>query len=215
MLGDRYHIVGVASSGGELMELLPQAAADCVLLDLSLPDVHGLELLPRIGAIHPPVPVLVLSIFNDRVIAEACLGAGARGFIPKAANAMELVRAISDVIGGRQFISPLVPKSTHSVGLHACHLAAARLTPRQQQILQYMGTGENLTQIAATLGLSKSTVSFHEKRIMRTLGFKSPSALRRFAVLVGANAVASSSELRNPYLIGAFSPAPNGTLEQC
>ena len=83
MLGRRFEIVGVAYAGDELLELLRTTPADCLLLDLSLPGRSGLELLPEVRRIQPDLRVLVLTMYLDRILAEASLAAGAQGSFPR------------------------------------------------------------------------------------------------------------------------------------
>lgn len=184
MLGRRYDVVGVAYAGDELLELLRHTPADAVLLDLSLPGRGGLELLPEIRALQPELRVLVLTMHVDRILAEAALAAGATGFVPKDAGMEELERALESVLAGRTFLSDRVPPISHRVGLDAVHASLARLTPRQQTILRLIGNGKTSAEIAAKLGLTESTITFHRQRIRRALGLASEWELVRHAILV-------------------------------
>ena len=184
MLGRRYDVVGVAYAGDELLELLRHRPADALLLDLSLPGRGGLELLPEIRALQPDLRVLVVTMHTDRILAEAALAAGATGFVPKDAGMDELERALESVLAGRKFISDRVPPVSHGVGLDAIHASLARLTPRQQTILRLIGNGKTSAEIAAKLGLTESTVTFHRQRIRRALGLASEWELVRQAILV-------------------------------
>ena len=184
MLGKRYDIVGVAYAGDELLALLRHTPADGLLLDLSLPGRSGLELLPDIHAIQPDLKVLVLTMHVDRILAEAALAAGATGFVPKDAGMEELERALERVLAGERFLSARVPRITHRVGLDAVHASLARLTPRQQTILRLIGKGRTSGEIAAKLGLTESTITFHRQRIRRLLGLTSEWELVRHAILI-------------------------------
>jgi len=184
MLGARYDIVGVAYAGDELLELLERTPADVVLLDLSLPGRSGLDILPDIRAVQPDLEVLVLTMHTDRVLAEASIAAGARGFVPKDAGMEELMLALSEVVAGRRYVSPRVPKSSHRVGLDALHASLAKLTERQQTILRLLGQGLTSAEIGDKLGLSENTITFHRKRIRTILGLKTEWELTRQAILV-------------------------------
>jgi two-component system, NarL family, invasion response regulator UvrY len=184
MLGKRYDIVGVAYAGDELLELLRRTPADGLVLDLSLPGRGGLELLPEIRALQPALRVLVLTMHVDRILADAALAAGATGFVPKDAGMDELERALESVLAGKRFLSERVPRTSHRLGPDATHASLARLTPRQQSILLLIGKGKTSAEIAAKLGLTESTITFHRQRIRRLLGLASEWELVRHAILV-------------------------------
>ena len=188
MLGKRYDIVGVAYAGDELLELLRHTPADGLLLDLSLPGRGGLELLPEIRALQPALRVLVLTMHVDRILAGAALAAGATGFVPKDAGMDELERALTSVLAGKRFLSKRVPRASHGLGPDAMHASLARLTPRQQSILRLIGKGRTSGEIAAKLGLTESTITFHRQRIRRLLGLASEWELVRHAILVAVAA---------------------------
>ena len=184
MLDQRYEIVGVAYAGDELLALLKRTPADLLLLDLSLPGRSGLDILPDLHALQPELKVLVLTMHTDRVLAEASLAAGALGFVPKDAGMEELMLALSEVLAGRRYVSPRVPKSSHRVGLDALHASLAKLTERQQTILRLLGQGLTSAEIGDKLGLSENTITFHRKRIRTILGLKTEWELTRQAILV-------------------------------
>ena len=184
MLGKRFDIVGVAYAGDELLKLLQRTPADCLLLDLSLPGRSGLDILPEIRTLQPDRNVLVLTMHADRVLAEASRAAGALGFVPKDAGMEELKVALTEVLAGRRYVSPRVPKSSHRVGLDALHASLARLTERQQTILRLLGQGLSSAEIGDKLGLSENTITFHRKRIRTILGLSTEWELTRQAILV-------------------------------
>lgn len=184
MLGRRFEIVGVAYAGDELLELLRDTPADGLLLDLSLPGRSGLDVIPDICALQPDLKILVLTMHADRVLAEAAIAAGALGFVPKDAGMEELELALSQVLAGRRYVSPRVPKSSHRVALDALHASLARLTERQQTILRMLGQGLSSAEIGDKLGLSEATITFHRKRIRTILGLSSEWELTRQAILV-------------------------------
>jgi DNA-binding NarL/FixJ family response regulator len=184
MLERRFDIVGVAYAGDELLDLLRRTTADCLVLDLSLPGRSGLDLLPDIRAAQPAMRVLVLTMHVDRILAEAALAAGATGFVPKDSGMEELERALREVLAGRRYLSPRVPKFSHRVGLDAMHASLSRLTPRQQTILKLLGQGKSSAEIGQKLGLSENTITFHRQRIRKMLGLSSEWELVRHAILV-------------------------------
>lgn len=184
LLAPHFDVVGVAHSGDALLAALPASPADALLLDLNMPGRSGLDLLPDLVARHPSLKILVVTMYVDRVLADAALLAGAHGFVPKDSKVDELVVALNEVLAGRKYVSPNVPRQSNRVSMGAQHLGLARLTPRQQDIVRMIGAGKSTSDIADALGLSVHTVSFHRKNIRRVLGIESDWGLVRYAILV-------------------------------
>ncbi len=187
ILMDRYDILGVAHSGAELLELLAHETPDCVLLDISMPDRNGLEILPELRAVRPNLKVLMLTMYVDRVLADTALSLGANGFVPKDCGVDELRTAIEEVLAGHTHISPRIPKHTDRSALNATHPSLAGLTPRQHEILRLLGEGKSTEGIANMLHLRTSTVSYHRTNIRRKLGIDTEWGLIRYAVLMRAD----------------------------
>jgi two-component system response regulator NreC len=148
-LGREYDISGVANGGDELLALLRRSTADCLLLDLVMPGKNGLELIPGVRNLRPAMKILVVTMLLDRALANTSLFAGASGFVPKDASIAELKLAISEVLAGRCYVSPRVPKSSHRVGLAAHHTGLHLLTPRQEEILLLLGQGGQRRRLPA------------------------------------------------------------------
>ena len=184
MLQPRFDIVATANTGAELLVLLQTLSPDGLLLDLSLPDQNGLELLPHITHLRPKLRILIVTMHLDRVLADAAFRAGAHGFIPKDSGIDELEIAVQAILDGRRYVSPRVPKHSHRMNLAARHLGLSRLTERQQEILRLIGDGKTTPQIAEILGLSERTVSFHRGNIRRILGIDSEWGLVRYAIMI-------------------------------
>ena len=179
-----FEVVGVADSRLELLRLLRTYAADCLLLDLVMPGDNGLKILAEVRAQYPTLPVLVVSMLTDRAVANACFAAGATGFAVKDDCGAEVRRAVRDTISGKCYRSSRLPRTSHAVATDARHLALARLTRRQQQITLLLGEGRSQADVCRELGLGASTVTFHKKRIMETLGVRDDAALTVYAVLI-------------------------------
>lgn len=195
-LGCDYDIAGVAFDGDELLTLVQRCAADCLLLDLILPGRNGLELIPRVRSLQPAMKILVVTMLIDRPLAEAALSTGASGFVPKDAGIAELKLAIGEVLAGRRYVSPRLPKTSHRVSLEARHPALRALTPRQQEIVLLLGEGKSDREIAYALALSPSTITFHKHHLMRVLGFESDGALMKYAILLRAGAESAQAPHR-------------------
>jgi DNA-binding NarL/FixJ family response regulator len=181
-----FTIVTAVHGAEELLRQLPGLKAECLLLDLELRGRNGYLLIPAIRRVQPSLRILMVTMLADRVMADACVRAGASGFIPKDADDEELRLAIREVVAGQRYISPLVPKSSHRVGLDARHPNLGRLTFRQEQIVLMLGEGRSGVYISNRLALSPSTVTFHKRNIVRVLGLEDEADLLRLAVLVRA-----------------------------
>lgn len=190
LLADDYDILGVAHSGAELLELLAHETPDCVLLDISMPDRNGLEILPELVTVRPQLKIVMLTMHVDRILADTALGMGAHGYVPKECALKELKDAIEAVLAGHTHLSPRVPPRTQRTALEASHPALADLTPRQHEILRLLGEGKSTEGIAQKLSLRVSTITFHRANIRRKLGIDSEWGLIRYAVLMRADEAA-------------------------
>ncbi len=186
MLQGEFEIVATARNGDELLEELTHSSADCLLLDLSMPERNGLELLPHIRTIAPSLRVLVVSMHVDRVLVEKALSEGADGFVPKDATRSELAQAIRDVAAGKRHVSWRLPTYSSRSGLSAPHPALEGLTQRQLTVLTLIADGKTTAEIAKVLTLSTTTVGFHRAGIRRRLGIQSEAGLIQYAALLKA-----------------------------
>jgi DNA-binding NarL/FixJ family response regulator len=183
MIGEEYRIVAVVPDGAEVVTAVQRHRPDVLLLDLSLPHRTGMDILGDLEGLDPPVRVVVLTMHVDPVLVDAAIRLGAAAFVPKDSGVDELRTAIAEVLDGRRYVSPRLPRR----GLRgpADRLGFERLTPRQQEIVRMIGQGRTSEDMAATLGLSPHTISFHRKNIRRQLGLDSDWAVLRYAILVG------------------------------
>ncbi len=187
LLKPQYTAVGVVSDGRELIDMLSRTRPDVLLLDVSMPHINGLELLPQVVALVPAPRVIVVTMHVDRALADLAIEAGAHGFIPKEASAEELNAAIAHVLAEeRPFISPRVPRRSFRDGAAVAHPALDRLTPRHRQILRLIGNGKSTQEMAASLGVSHRTIEFHRAGIRKALGITNEAGLMRFAIMLRA-----------------------------
>lgn len=184
LLAPHHEVAGVTHSGRELQALLRRTAVECVLLDLSMPGQSGLQVIPELRQEWPELLIIVLTMHIDRKLANATLGLGAHGYVPKDADLDELLLAIDEVFARRRYISPRIPKHTECIGLNAKHPTLASLTPRQQRILFLLGEGMTSAAIAERVGLTLSTITFHRANLRRKLGIDTELGLHQLAVLV-------------------------------
>ena len=182
---DGLDVVGEAGSAREGLEVVGRLKPDLAVIDLTLPDKNGLELVKDIRALHPTTHCLVLSMHDETLYGERALRAGARGYVMKEEAADNLVTAIHKVISGGLYISEslnarMLEQVTGSSRSKATGMDA--LTDRELEILALIGKGVATKVIAAQLSISARTVEAHRAHIKEKLSMTDGSALVRYAV---------------------------------
>jgi DNA-binding NarL/FixJ family response regulator len=174
--------VGEASTGREAIEMLREHAHDAVVLDIGLPDTNGLELLKRIKAYWPKVPVLVLSVYGEDQYGERMLKAGAAGYLSKSSAPERMVEAMKRILSGGRYISSALAerialRSTQEL-TEDPHQA---LSNREYEVFRLIVSGMTVSQIARALSLSVKTISTHRSRILAKMNMKSNAELTHYA----------------------------------
>ena len=176
-------VLGEASNGSELLQLLVFQEADLVLLDLSMPGNNGIQLISRLKEAHPELRILVLSMHDELPVAKRALNAGAMGFITKGSGPETLLAAARKVAGGRRYIDPSFAEQL--MFDHAFSDSTApheKLSTRELQVLTLLTGGKSVNEIADELLISNKTVSTHKSRLMEKLGIRSNAELVRYAI---------------------------------
>jgi DNA-binding NarL/FixJ family response regulator len=176
-------VVGEAADLRQAIALVAQVRPDVVVLDISMPDADGLDGLAELRRHFPALQVIVLSMHAEERYALEALRAGALGYVSKTAAANELVDAVRQAAQGKRWIGPrvaeLLERESASPPVRPPHHL---LTPREAEILALIGTGLQVKQVAAELGISISTVNTYRNRIFRKMGLASNAALIRYAM---------------------------------
>jgi DNA-binding NarL/FixJ family response regulator len=179
-------VCGEAEGVKEARVALGQAEPDIVIVDLSLSDSDGLELIKDIRSKYRRLPVLVLSMHDESIYAERMLSAGANGYIMKQAAAGQLLLALRRVLQGGIYVSDDIGTSMIERFATGASKPATdpieRLSNRELQVLNLIGRGKSTRQIADDLNLSIKTVESHRQRIKKKLNLSSSSKLVQFAV---------------------------------
>jgi DNA-binding NarL/FixJ family response regulator len=183
-LGKDYEIVGELHSGAEVLGECQKLEPDAVLLDVSLPDQSGLEVIVDLRSAGLTTRILLVSMHTDRTLADAAIQRGANGYVPKDASATELLHALTEVLAGRTYISPLLVKRDPLHSATDVALGLSLLSPHQRQIVSLLGEGKSTEQIAAVMGLSANTITYHRVRIRKILGIANEWGLMRYAMEV-------------------------------
>lgn len=185
-----FEVVGEAA-GGELgVTLAESLKPDVVILDLSMPDLPGLEAARRIRAQLPRTALLVLSIHDHQEYVLRSIEAGAQGYLRKDSSPRELRNAIRAVHeGGTFFSAPVARHVSVAIGKRAPEenpgTRGDTLTPRERSVLVEIAHGRTNKEIAGTLGVSVRTIESHRESLLKKLGVRGTAGLTRFAIEAG------------------------------
>jgi two-component system response regulator NreC len=195
-------VIAEAKNGLEALEQAKQTQPDIVLMDITMPDMDGMEATRQLKSLYPECQVLVLTVHADKQYFMQMLAAGASGYLTKQAAADELVAAIKAVAAGYVYLQPALARwllddyqqlinrvtlPTHdetsekdkdAIGLEI-------LSERERQVLELVGEGLNNHDIGNKLGLSPKTIARHRERIMNKLNMHSRTELVKFAIRTG------------------------------
>jgi two-component system response regulator NreC len=182
-------IIGEASGAAELFRELEHLKPDLLIMDISLPEISGIEITKKIGIDYPAIKVLMLSMYNNEEFIFNSLKAGARGYLPKDTSRDELLEAIHAINRGEEFFGESISKvMLKSYVKRATNedkpedKAQAVLTSREIEILKLYVEGLINKEISDKLDISIRTVETHKNHIMRKLGLKSTVELVKFAI---------------------------------
>ena len=182
-----FDLVWMAGTAGEAMSQLNHLVPDVLLVDITLPDRSGIELIKDIHVLHPDLRILVISMHEEKLYVQRSLRAGARGYITKDASHAEYERAIRRVAAGHVALSESMaeeimlnfalgdskPKSKS--GIEA-------LSDRELEVFMLLGEGKSTHEVASTLRISPKTVDVHKMNIRSKLAMSDPAELAYFAI---------------------------------
>ena len=175
--------VGEAANGAEVMSAVREQDWDVVLLDISLPDLDGLEVLKRIKRERPEVPVLIFSMHDEDEFAVRAFEAGASGYLSKDSAPAQIMNAIQTVASGASYVSPALTErllaGTMTGGKRLPHDTLSR---REMEVLLMLSRGVSLTRIGDQLHLSVKTVSTYRARVLEKLNLFSNAELTRYVL---------------------------------
>ena len=188
LLEDRCELVGTVEDGRALVEAAQRLRPDVILLDISMPLLNGLEAARHIRELVPESKLLFLTMHADPTYAHEAFQAGASGYLLKRSAASELADAISGVLKGEFYLTPLISDDMLQQFVLPSTTVPPRfgeLTPRQREVLQLVSEGYTVRKISVQLKISVKTVEFHKARIMNQLGLRTTSELTKYAVAHG------------------------------
>jgi DNA-binding NarL/FixJ family response regulator len=188
---DQVEVVGEASDGFELLELLKKTAPDLVILDISMPNLRGLEAAREIKVINPKVKVLILTMHKDREYLYHAFAAGAEGYLLKEDADSELLAAIEILRQGGTYISPLLSPQLAGLLTERAQpagkpwLSGEPLTVREREVIKLIAEGKSSKEIGGLLFISSRTVQHHRANIMKKLNIKKTADLIKYAIQKG------------------------------
>jgi len=185
-------VVGEAGDGLELLELLKKNIPHMVILDISMPNLRGLEATREIKAIHPEVKILILTMHKDKEYLYHAFSAGAEGFLLKEDADTELHAAIEKLKKGGTYISPLLSSQLTDLLMERSRYGVGQplaprepLTTREREIIKLIAEGKSSKEIGELLFISNRTVQHHRANIQRKLNIKKTADLVKYAIQKG------------------------------
>jgi len=176
-------VFGEACNAQEVLKNVREQNWDIVILDITMPDRSGLEVLKELKNIRPKLPVLILSIHPEEQYAVRVLKAGAAGYMTKESAPEELVKAVRKVIRGSKYISPsLAEKLAFDLETDSEKPLHETLSDREYQVMCMIASGKTVKEIAKELYLSVKTISTHRARILGKMKMKTNAELTHYAI---------------------------------
>jgi DNA-binding NarL/FixJ family response regulator len=181
---DHYVTIGEAATARDAMQLARDSRWDVVLLDLSLPDRSGLQLLLDLKREQPDLPVVVLTMHGDDEYAVRAVRGGASAYVTKESAPEELITALRKVMAGGRYMTPALAEKVAFA--HASPASAERphqtLSERELEILHLIGAGRSLKEIAALLELSVKSVGTYRSRVLEKMSMSTNADLIRYVI---------------------------------
>jgi DNA-binding NarL/FixJ family response regulator len=184
-------VVAQASNGRDAVRLAQKFSPEIVIMDVTMPDLNGIEAVRQILSAHRSTKVIALSMHSDRRYVTGMLSAGASGYLLKDCVYGDLIRAIRTVQAGQVYLSPsiagiVVEELVHPrIRGYASRLSQKPLSPREREVLQLLAEGHSTQDIAKSLYLSVKTIETHRRKIMEKLGLHSIAQLIKYAIREG------------------------------
>ena len=180
-------VVAEAADGREALRLCLEAKPDVAVVDISMPGLDGLEVISRLKAERPELPVLVLTMHEEEQYVIRSVSAGAMGYITKRSGPEQLVGAIRQIYEGRRYLSP---EAAESLALHVARGEGPQsplesLSNRELQVLRALAFGQTNREIADNYALSVKTVDTYRFRLLKKLNLRNNADISRFAIQHG------------------------------
>jgi DNA-binding NarL/FixJ family response regulator len=184
-----FKIVAEAEDGRTAVQLCRELSPDVVIMDISMPDLNGIEATRQILGNSPTTKVIILSVHSSKHFIEEVFRAGATGYLLKNCSFEDLVYAIRAVNAGETYLHPKIASIVRVDYLEAINQrdssSPSMLSPREREVLQLIAEGKSTKEIAFSFNLSVKTVEAHRQRIMEKLNIRTVAALTKYAIREG------------------------------
>jgi RNA polymerase sigma factor (sigma-70 family) len=192
MLGSQpdMEVVGTASNGYEAIQFVDQNEPDVVVIDISMPELNGIEAISRMLPHHPNIKIIVLSIHETKPYVYRTLKAGAKGYLIKETAGLEVVDAVRAAQRGERYLSQRIADLLTEISFRQLETSMEvnpldALSPREREILQLVAEGRTSQEIGEQLSLSSKTVDTYRSRLMHKIGVADVAGLVKFAIQHG------------------------------
>jgi DNA-binding NarL/FixJ family response regulator len=184
------NVVGEARNGREAIQMAAKSSPRVVVMDISMPDMNGIEATRRIAERNPSIKIIALSMHSNRRLVLEILKAGARGYLLKDCAFEELMTAIRTIMDGKIYLSPeisdtMIKDYIRNSTQKKDGSVFSILSSREQEVLQLLAEGRTAKQIAYKLDLSVKTIETHRQKIMNKLGIHSIAEMTKYAIREG------------------------------
>lgn len=179
LLADDFDVVATVENGVDLIRYAQQHQPDLALIDVSMPELTGVEAARKLAEIAPRCKVICVTMHSNPEFVREAFRAGASGYVLKRSAGAELSEAIRQVLNGNAYVSPLLTKDVLSILLQP---RAPALTARQREILRFVAQGLSAKEIANRLNISVKTAHFHKTSIMEKLNLHTTAELTKYAL---------------------------------
>jgi DNA-binding NarL/FixJ family response regulator len=186
LLGQDFEVVGAARDAGAMLEMAARLQPEIVILDVSMPQLNGIEAARMLREQTNPPKILFLSMYADLPLLQEAFAAGASGYVLKSGGVDELLKAIQCVSQGRSYVTPALGDvvSTLLAAGQQQKSGSSALTSRQREVLQLLAQGRTMREIGEALNITTRTTESHKYEIMRNLGVKTTAELIRYAIRI-------------------------------
>jgi DNA-binding NarL/FixJ family response regulator len=189
-----FDVVGEADNGRMAVQMAHEKKPDVVVMDVSMPDLNGIEATTQIIESLPETRVIALSMHSDKRFVMGMLRAGASGYLLKDCASQELANAILQVATGKKYLSPEITGVVLGDILQGgspgeVATATSQLSPREREVLQLIAEGWSTKQIASHLYVSVKTIETHRRQIMKKLDLHSIADLTKYAIREGLTSI--------------------------
>lgn len=184
-------LIGEATNGAAALQMICEKLPDVAVIDISMPDLNGIDLARRVASSCPQVKLLALTVHEDRAYVQPLLQAGARGYLLKRSAAEDLVRAIRAVAAGGVYLDPAVADRALSNGVRGSRAGAMptddveALSQRETEVLKLTAQGYSNKEVAARLDISVKTIETYKARAAEKLGLRTRADIVRYGASQG------------------------------